>query len=98
VGEEQHYWVFLFEDLISQEDPIKQWARIGPVEDALASRLQELEGGPACREEPLAISKASGRLLEIKRLLLNRLQSTVKRNLTLPDSDSPDSGSRRNRR
>jgi hypothetical protein len=59
VGDEQHYWVFLFEDLIKQKEPQKQWARIGPVEDALASRLQELDGGPACREELLAISMAS---------------------------------------
>jgi hypothetical protein len=69
VGEEQQYWVFLFEDLISQKEPMQQWARIRVVEDALTSRLRELDSGPACREELLAIGMAWGRLLEIKRRL-----------------------------
>ncbi len=69
MGEGRQYWVFLFEEFVSEKEPAKQWARIGPVEEALAERLQELDGGPACRQELLAISRASGRLLEIKRSL-----------------------------
>lgn len=74
VGVDQQYWVFLFEDFVSQKEPIKQWARIRPVEDALVLRLQELDGGPTYREEQLAISMAWGRLLEIKRSLARLFQ------------------------
>jgi hypothetical protein len=63
---EQPYWAFLFQDFISDSDPVKLNTRLGPLEGAIFERLQELSVADDGHEERVAIQMASDKLLEIK--------------------------------
>jgi hypothetical protein len=63
---EQPYWAFLFQDFVSESDPIKLKARLGPLESAIWERFQQLEGSSQHHEERVAIQMAKDKLVEIK--------------------------------
>ena len=62
----QPYWAFLFQDFISERDPIKLKARLDSLEGAMHDRLQELNGTSDGHAERAAIQSAAAKLLEIK--------------------------------
>ena len=62
----QSYWVSLYHDFLTQNDPAKLHALLAPLEDAIIERMQELRSSDNGHAERIAIKNALGRILVIK--------------------------------
>ena len=62
----KHYWAFLFEDFLSQTDPVKLHARLGVVESAITKRMRELDDSTDSDSERAALHEAEETVMVIK--------------------------------
>lgn len=60
------HWALLYRDFVTQTEASKLQEHLQALEDALALRLQELNGGTDRIEERIAIQAACDKVLEIK--------------------------------
>jgi hypothetical protein len=61
----QPYWVFLYNDFVLQTETGKLQARLGPLEEAIFERLDELAESNSYAEK-IALKKACERILQLK--------------------------------
>ena len=60
------YWVFLYNDFVLQTEAGGLQARLGPVEEAILERLDELAGNSDSHAETIAIQEACRKILQLK--------------------------------
>jgi hypothetical protein len=59
-------WAYLYRNFVSQTDLTRMKECLGPLEDGIAARLQELGDRVDCQYERVAIQGAVNKILEIK--------------------------------
>ena len=62
----QPYWVFLYNDFVLQTEAGSLQARLGPVEEAILERLDELAGNMDSHAEKTALGEACRKILQLK--------------------------------
>ena len=62
----QPNWVFLYNDFVLQTEAGSLQARLGPVEEAILERLDELAGNMDSHAEKTALGEACRKILQLK--------------------------------